>query len=111
MIELLGVKPNSNKDGCMQDVHWPSGSFGYFPSYTLGSMIAAQLAYNCRKDISNYNELISKGEFSNIFSWLKDKVHKHGSLHLSSDNLLLDSTGEALNPEYYLSYLKTNIYN
>lgn len=106
MIELLGVKPNSNKDGCMQDVHWPSGSFGYFPSYTLGSMIAAQLAYNCRKDISNYNELISKGEFSNIFSWLKDKIHKHGSLHLSSDNLLLDSTGEALNPEYYLSYLK-----
>lgn len=106
MMKLLGVKPASNKDGCMQDVHWPSGSFGYFPSYTLGSMIAAQLAYNCRKDIENYNDLISKGEFSPIFSWLKNKVHKQASLHLSSDNLLLDSTGEILNPKYYLSYLR-----
>lgn len=106
MIKLLGVKPTSNKDGCMQDVHWPSGSFGYFPSYTLGSMIAAQLAYNCRKDIENYDGLISKGEFSPIFCWLKDKVHKQASLHLSSDNLLLHSTGENLNPKYYLSYLQ-----
>jgi len=111
MQRLLGVTPTDNKDGCMQDVHWPSGAFGYFPSYTLGSMTAAQLASKCRSDIANYSEQVSVGHFQEIFSWLKNKVHQHGSRFTTADNLLLHATGERLNPQHYLDYLQNKYGN
>lgn len=105
MHRLLGITPSNNKDGCMQDIHWPTGGFGYFPSYTLGSMTAAQLAFKCRQDIPSYNKELADGNFQPIFSWLKTNVHQHGSFHASADKLLTHATGENINPKYYLDYL------
>lgn len=105
MQDLLGIKPSNNADGCMQDIHWPSGSFGYFPSYTLGSMTAAQLANKCRKSLPKYDEMISSGDLKGILSWLSENIHQQASFHETANNLIISATYESLNPRYYLEHL------
>lgn len=101
--EYLGIRPTSYKDGILQDVHWASGSFGYFSSYALGNAIGAQLYHQMKKEM-DFDDLLRKGEISRIIDWLKDKVHKYGRLKNTNEILLL-ATGEELNADYYVEYL------
>jgi carboxypeptidase Taq len=105
MMEYLGIDTKGNyKDGCMQDIHWTDGAFGYFPSYTLGAMYAAQQFATVEKQYSNINEEISKGDYSNAFSWLNENIWQKGSL-LTTEELMIKATGEDLNPKFLKDHL------
>lgn len=101
---LLHIKPKNDSEGCMQDIHWPLGSFGYFPCYSLGAIIAAQFFSKIRKSFKNLDEEIERGEFKNIFSWLRENVHNSGSL-IPIDELLEKTTGKRIDIECYKSYI------
>ncbi len=106
MQEALGLNTKGNyKDGCMQDVHWSEGIFGYFPSYTLGAMYAAQQFNTVKKIHPNINESIEKGDLSQIKSWLKENIWSNASIY-STDELITKATGEILNPKYFKSHLE-----
>ena len=106
MGDLLGVTPEIDAKGCLQDVHWSSLAIGYFPSYLLGAMMAAQLQHYCRAALPQFDELLAKGDFKPILAWLRTNVHDQGLLHPSMDALLEHACGEPLNPEYFLGYLE-----
>ena len=105
MKEYIGVAPDSDKDGVLQDVHWCQGYFGYFPTYVLGSIYASQLLEALKKDIPNIGEDIRNGDFSRIRNWLKENIHRHGRTKLA-DEIIKEVCGEGLNPEIYVNYLK-----
>ncbi len=104
MKKYLGIEPKTDNQGCLQDVHWAHGSFGYFPSYLLGNLYAAQFCNALEKEI-NVEELLSRGELGTILSWLRTNIHQHGSLYWP-DELVKRVTGEKLNPKYFIKYLK-----
>lgn len=91
------------RNGVMQDVHWPSGVFGYFPAYTLGSIIAAQLFVSAKKANADLMDDISRGDFSTLFAWLGKHVHSRAS-SVSVEQLLIDATGETLNADHFLNH-------
>jgi len=102
----LGLDTRGNfKDGPMQDVHWTDGSFGYFPSYTLGAMYAAQQFKTVETLYPNVNENISKGDYFQVVSWLKENIWQKASL-LSTTDLIKEATGESLNPKYLKQHLE-----
>jgi carboxypeptidase Taq len=105
MKEYLGIEPPNDKEGVLQDVHWSGGSFGYFPTYSLGNVYAAQFANVMRSEISGYDELIANGEFAPIRAWLKEKIHQYGKLK-SPNELVKDITGEGINAQYLMDYLE-----
>ncbi|MEO6012934.1 MAG: carboxypeptidase M32 [Devosia sp.] len=106
MIEYLGLSTRDNyKDGPMQDVHWPSGAFGYFPSYTLGAMIAAQLWASLEKDHPTAREDMRLGRFVQINNWRRDKIWSQASRY-STPELLVKATGEKLNGKYFEDHLR-----
>jgi carboxypeptidase Taq len=105
MEEYLGIVPANDAEGVLQDVHWSGGGFGYFPSYSLGNLYAAQFEHAMRKDLPDYEELIRKGEFAKIKEWMTEKVHRHGKL-LTPNEILLNATGESLNSKYLTDYLE-----
>ncbi|NDF11638.1 MAG: carboxypeptidase M32 [Proteobacteria bacterium] len=105
MNDLLGVKVPDYARGCMQDIHWTDGSFGYFPTYTLGAMAAAQFFHAAKKQNPDIQKGIKKGDFKPLTEWLKVNIHRNGS-RLTADELLKEVTGEALNPEIYKAHLK-----
>lgn len=105
MEKYLGIRPTTDSEGILQDVHWSHGSFGYFPTYTIGSILAAQIAARIEKDIGKISELITAGEFTKIREWLRENMHKYGSMYSPSE-LIIKTTGEQLNPEHFLKYLK-----
>ncbi|KAH9593179.1 Peptidase M32 [Trypanosoma melophagium] len=102
-LETLG----NDKEGCLQDVHWASGLFGYFPTYTLGAMLAAQLMSSVRKELGDdvVDDCIRKGELDKLLEKQKEKIWQHGS-SLTTDELIKQATGESLNPEYYRKHLE-----
>eukprot|EP01080_Neovahlkampfia_damariscottae_P000249 gene249-4495_t len=104
MKDYLGIEPDSDTNGVLQDIHWNFGAYGYFPSYLYGQMLAAQIFKTITKEIPNVNENIEKGEFLEIRNWLISKIHQKGSA-LSLDDLMIDVTGEKLNPKHFLNYL------
>ncbi len=105
MRELLGVEPRSDAEGCLQDVHWSSLAIGYFPSYLLGAMMAAQLAHFCRADV-DMDGCLERGEFGEVLGWLREKVHDKGVMYPSMDELLTEVCGEGLNATYFCEYLE-----
>ncbi|WP_257008254.1 carboxypeptidase M32 [Bacillus sp. FJAT-45350] len=105
MEEYLGVRPSNDGEGVLQDVHWSFGAFGYFPSYALGYIYAAQIKNAMDKDISNYSDLLEKGELIPIKEWLTEKVHQYGKMKKPIE-ILEDTTGEGINPEYLVKYLE-----
>ncbi|APH04659.1 carboxypeptidase M32 [Bacillus weihaiensis] len=110
--EYLGVTPPNDAKGVLQDVHWAGGSFGYFPSYALGYMYAAQFKNAMLKDLPDFDELIKEGQFEKIKDWLTENIHKYGKTKQPLD-ILNDVTGESLNAEYLTTYLEekyTEIY-
>jgi carboxypeptidase Taq len=76
--ETLGVTPSNDALGCLQDVHWSAGLFGYFPTYTLGNLYAAQLYDKARTELPGLDDAFSRGDFSALLAWLRDAVHRHG---------------------------------
>jgi carboxypeptidase Taq len=93
--QLLGITPTNDREGCLQDIHWYDGVWGYFPTYTLGALIAAQLFEAARESIPDVLEAIAQGEFAPLLSWLRDRVHSKGSL-LSTAELVENATGRPL---------------
>jgi carboxypeptidase Taq len=111
--EYLGIKPTSHVNGILQDVHWAHGSFGYFPTYSIGSLYAAQIEQKLIRDLSNFKSLISNGQFNPIHQWFSDNLYNLGRLH-DSEALCEITTGEKLKPEYFLNYIKqkySDLYN
>lgn len=106
MRELLQISTGDDyRDGCMQDVHWASGAFGYFPTYTLGAMTAAQLFAALERALPNVREQIAIGQFDAINDFLRDKLWSQASLH-TTDELLRHATGETLNASYFENHLR-----
>lgn len=104
MEKYLGLKPKNDAEGILQDVHWSDASFGYFPSYALGSAYAAQFMFAMREAVDLDSELMN-GELTPMFLWLQNNIHQHGGLY-EADTILQRATGEAFNANYYIRYLK-----
>lgn len=105
MAELLGVIPPNDAEGCLQDIHWPGGAFGYFPCYTLGALMAAQLAAAIRRAIPDLDRQIATGDFAPLRHWLREQIHEQGCL-LGTEDLLLEATGEALSAGPFIDHLQ-----
>ena len=105
MQTYLGITPPDHAQGCLQDIHWPEGMFGYFPTYTLGAMTAAQLMHTARKALPHLDASIAQGDFAPLVGWLREHVHQHASL-LSTPDLITKATGEPLNPKIYQAHLQ-----
>lgn len=103
--EYLGVRPSNDAEGVLQDVHWAGASFGYFPSYALGYMYAAQFKNAMLKDLPNYDQLLASGNVAPIREWLTEKVHRHGSMKKPLE-ILEEATGEGLNADHLAKYLE-----
>ena len=102
--ELLGLAPTHDGEGCLQDVHWSGGAFGYFPSYCLGNMIAAQLWYTALAALPGLEEDFAAGKFDRLLGWLREKIHVRGR-RLETEDLVRDVTGEGIAPRHLLRYL------
>ena len=83
--EYLGLRPKNYREGILQDSHWASGAFGYFPTYTLGNLISGSLSKIMKKDIPKFNSLVRKGELTPVREWLKKNIHLHGRAITSKD--------------------------
>lgn len=99
----LGIRANKVSQGILQDIHWSDGSFGYFPTYALGSAVGAQIMHKMGQDIDIEKAL--KEDFSMITTYLKEHIQRYGALYDLND-ILLKATGESFDPDYYIDYLK-----
>ncbi|MEK3881356.1 carboxypeptidase M32 [Paenibacillus sp. PL2-23] len=110
--EYLGITPPTDAEGVLQDVHWSGGAFGYFPSYSLGNMYAAQFADTMEKELSGMWSLVGKGELHPIKEWLSERIYQYGKLRTPAE-LVMNVTGKPLDPRYLVQYLTrkyTDIY-
>ncbi len=105
MQDYLGIRPQTDTEGVLQDVHWSSGGFGYFPSYTFGAMYACQFYNAFKREAPDLEDWIRQGNFRAVKDWLNRNIHVKGKL-LSTEALLQEVTGEALNPDHFITYLK-----
>ncbi|MGY8670465.1 MAG: carboxypeptidase M32 [Candidatus Poseidoniales archaeon] len=103
--EWFGIEVPSPDLGCIQDVHWAYGAFGYFPTYTLGNMYAAQFTEKMVESTGSIDEVVVSNDWSKMKDWLTENVHRHGSLYRPTD-LLFSATGKAPNPEPFLKYIE-----
>jgi carboxypeptidase Taq len=107
MQKYLGLTPPDDARGCLQDIHWSGGSFGYFPTYTLGNLYAAQFFQQAQKDIPEMDSQFSRGDFTALLGWLRDNIHHHGKRHSARD-LIKRVTARELSAEPLLSHLRKN---
>ena len=106
MARLLGIVPPDDRLGCLQDIHWPGGAWGYFPTYTLGAMAAAQLFDAACRDEPDALPGIGRGDFGPLLGWLRRNVHETASLHADTDSLLARATGRPLDAAVYKRHLE-----
>ncbi len=104
--DRLGVRPANDAEGCLQDVHWAVGSFGYFPSYAMGAVIAGQLYESLRSDRPELDEEIAAGNFSGLFEWLRQNVHGVAAT-VSMPELIRNATGKPLSAAAWLRYIES----
>lgn len=102
--QYLGVQVPDDKRGCLQDVHWSHGSFGYFPTYSLGSFYAAQFYAKASETIEGLENQVRKGDTSALLQWLRTRVHRYGRLY-TSEQLSEQVSGEVLNIQHFLRYM------
>lgn len=105
MRNTLGITPPNDRLGCLQDIHWPSGAIGYFPTYTLGAIAAAQIYSTVAAKIPDFTNKIRTGEFAPLLEWLRDNIHSRGS-SLSTESIMQSATGSALNADAFKAHLR-----
>lgn len=104
--DLLGITAETAADGVLQDIHWSMGAFGYFPTYTLGTLAASQLMAAAERDLGDQDEAFARGELKPLLDWLRRHIHQHGSRYEASD-LLVKATGKLLAADDFLAYIRT----
>lgn len=104
MERALGISPPDDRRGVLQDVHWSLAMFGYFPTYALGNLYAAQLDHRIRKEIPGLDEQIAAGDFREALHWMRSRIHQHGGLHKPAE-LMAQATGETLTIQRLVDYL------
>ena len=102
--DYLGIKVDSDTNGILQDIHWSGASFGYFPTYALGSAIGAQLIHHIESEF-DIDDVLSKGQFNKVTDYLKKNIQCYGALY-DYNTILQKATNEKFNPKYYINYLK-----
>jgi carboxypeptidase Taq len=105
MREYLGIVPRSDAEGCLQDIHWSMGAMGYFPTYTLGNIYAAQLFSTFAKDHPDWEEKVGSGELHFIRQWMQEKIHRWGRRYTPTE-LIRHATGSGLSELPYIAYLE-----
>jgi carboxypeptidase Taq len=103
--KMFGLKVPRDADGCLQDIHWSIGLIGYFPTYTLGNLNAAQLMRRAMQDHPTLENELARGEYGTLLQWLREKVHRAGSRHTPPE-LMQHATGEPTQSAYHLDYLR-----
>ena len=103
--KMFGLKVTKESDGCLQDIHWSQGAFGYFSTYTLGNLNAAQLMRRVAQEIPSLQRELARGDYAPLLKWLREKVHGKGSRHMPQD-LMRFATGEPTRSNYHLDYLR-----
>ena len=102
---ILGYTPKNNTEGCLQDVHWSGGMFGYFPSYCLGNIVGAQLWYTILEQIPDLEDQFARGNYRPLLNWLREHVHSKGRRHFTLE-FTRTTTGRELSTEYLVRYLR-----
>ena len=105
MRAYLGLTPSGPGQGVMQDIHWSAGLFGYFPTYTLGNLYAAQFYARAEAELGPLEERFAAGDFAPLLTWLREKIHSQGH-RLWARPLVREVTGEELTPQYLVRYLQ-----
>ncbi len=105
MEDYLGVRPKTDAEGVLQDVHWAIGAFGYFPTYALGNLMSAQLFDRIRSDLPEVEKQIMFGQFGELLGWLRDRIHRHGRSRTARE-LLEGCTGSRLDARFWLDYIR-----
>jgi carboxypeptidase Taq len=106
MRALPGVVPPNDAQGCLQDIHWSMGVFGYFPTYALGNLYAAQFYAAALRDLPDLESRIARGEFRPLREWLRENIHRHGRRYKAAE-LVQMVTGEPLSPRAFMQYLRS----
>jgi len=106
MKDWFGIDVPNDSLGCLQDIHWSMGAFGYFPTYTLGNLYAAQLLESMADELGDIDEIISSGDWSSMLSWLRLQIHDKGSVMTPSE-LIESATGKAPSPDAFLNYVES----
>jgi carboxypeptidase Taq len=105
LFALLGITPPNDAQGCLQDIHWYDGAFGYFPCYSLGAMAAAQLMQAAQEQVAGLDEAFGRGDLGPLLAWLRVHVHSVGS-RLGFQAILEEATGRALDPLAFQAHLR-----
>jgi carboxypeptidase Taq len=105
MVEYLGLRPVNNATGALQDIHWSLGTFGYFPTYTLGNLMSVQLFDRFRADVPGVANDIGRGDFDRLLAWLRKHVHRHGRSR-SAAEIIENTCDTALSAEPWLKYIR-----
>ena len=103
--DMLGITPKNDTEGCLQDIHWFSGSFGYFPTYTIGALIAAQIMHHANINIQNLDKKIELGQFTEFNEFLNKTIHNNGSLFPNANSLINYSLKEQIDVKYFKEYI------
>jgi carboxypeptidase Taq len=103
--QYLGLRPETDAEGCLQDIHWSQGSIGYFPTYSLGSVMAAQLFDAATDDLGDVHAQVREGEFDDLHDWLEANVHRHGKRY-ETNELVREATGEEFTADYFVDYVR-----
>ncbi len=105
MKDLLGVEPSSDAEGCLQDIHWSMGAIGYFPTYALGNLYAAQFHEAIRRTMPDFDAQIENGEFSSLLGWLRKNIHAHGQRYRPAE-LVQHATGAPPSVQPFIRYIQ-----
>jgi carboxypeptidase Taq len=103
--KMFGLKVPDDARGCLQDIHWSLGAFGYFPTYTLGNLNAAQLMERARQDTPTLGSELASGRYETLLGWLRGKIH-HAGQRLEPQPLIREATGETTQARHHLEYLR-----
>jgi carboxypeptidase Taq len=108
--KMLGLRVTQDSDGCLQDIHWSSGALGYFPTYTLGNLNAAQLMHRAASENPSLESDLASGKYESLLSWLRQAIHRKGQRHTPQD-LMREASGEPTRSDYHLNYLRDKFLN
>lgn len=108
MNTILGITPPDDRRGCLQDIHWSMGAFGYFPTYTLGNLYAAQFYEKAQRDVPDLMDRIRAADTRPLLAWLRSNIHRHGRRYRAAE-LVKEVTGKALSTRPFIQYIETRM--